>query len=133
MLQRTKQPFIGHWVVPGGKVEANESPLQTMIRECQEETGLLIDNWKLISILSESSPIDYNWVSYLFKAELPSCLDVVAEAGGKLPSWIGQEEMETLLMPEIDRIILPDIIADRFFIKHAVHDADMKLIELYDI
>lgn len=31
------------WSVPGGHTEANESPLETLIRECYEETGAIVD------------------------------------------------------------------------------------------
>lgn len=35
----------------GGKIELNESPIEAMIREFKEETGLLITEWKEYAIL----------------------------------------------------------------------------------
>ncbi|MEN8237349.1 MAG: NUDIX hydrolase [Pseudomonadota bacterium] len=35
---KSRDPFV--WAVPGGKVEQDETPLQGMVREMQEETSL---------------------------------------------------------------------------------------------
>lgn len=44
LQKREKKPFKGLWNVPGGKVEAFESPIEACKREIHEETGLEIDN-----------------------------------------------------------------------------------------
>lgn len=44
LLQRVIQhPDGGKWCVPGGAVEAGETPLEAAVRETFEETGLRID------------------------------------------------------------------------------------------
>lgn len=43
LSQRKKeQDFSGLWEFPGGKIEANESPLEALIREIKEELDLTI-------------------------------------------------------------------------------------------
>jgi len=40
MLNRNKQPWQGMWNGVGGKLKNNEDPLDSVIREIKEETGL---------------------------------------------------------------------------------------------
>lgn len=40
MLNRNKQPWQGMWNGVGGKLKLNENPLDSVIREINEETGL---------------------------------------------------------------------------------------------
>lgn len=42
MIQRGHEPGRGRWTLPGGYVEEDESPDQTVIREVLEETGLKV-------------------------------------------------------------------------------------------
>lgn len=43
VLERGQQPYRGDWELPGGFVEAGESPSEAIRREVSEETGLQID------------------------------------------------------------------------------------------
>lgn len=63
MLNRNKTPWMGKWNGVGGKIHANESPLDCMVREAQEETGLMLSQfvprgiltWEIYSKEEESS------------------------------------------------------------------------------
>ena len=41
MVRRATEPGRGRWAVPGGRVEAGETMAEAVVRELEEETGLL--------------------------------------------------------------------------------------------
>lgn len=40
LIERKKPPFVGHWAIPGGFVEGDETVEQAAMRELKEETGI---------------------------------------------------------------------------------------------
>ncbi len=52
-----RQSFAGEWEFPGGKLEANETPVEALVREFKEETGLTTSNWQPL--------ISYPWTHQL--------------------------------------------------------------------
>lgn len=51
LVQRKYDPHKGYWTLPSGFVDAGEDPMEAARRECLEETGLLIDDFKLLEVL----------------------------------------------------------------------------------
>ncbi|WP_390628297.1 NUDIX hydrolase [Bacillus litorisediminis] len=52
MLFRNKEPNKGRWNGVGGKIEPNETPYESCIREVYEETGLTVVNQVFRGIIS---------------------------------------------------------------------------------
>lgn len=48
LVRRNKNPYINCWNGIGGKIEVNETPIEAAIRECKEETGIVITKPKLL-------------------------------------------------------------------------------------
>ena len=128
MLHRHKEPNQGLWTAPGGKLEWNESPLECVVREMQEETGLLIHQPELRGIVTEVSPAEhYQWLMFIyvasrFSGEVTSCRE------GEL-AWVPIEEVLRLPIPQADAIFFPKIIhGERLYQAKFYYDEHIRLV-----
>lgn len=62
LVQVNYGPAKGHWILPGGYVEAGENPDETALRETFEETGLQVENPILHAVRYRKNPADVYWV-----------------------------------------------------------------------
>ena len=51
LVRRGSEPLKGHWSLPGGMLELGEALTAGVVREVEEETGLLVEAVELIEIL----------------------------------------------------------------------------------
>ncbi len=51
LIRRGKEPLWGRWLVPGGTVELGESLEAALVREVEEETGLLVRTVELLTVV----------------------------------------------------------------------------------
>ncbi|CAM3999310.1 NUDIX hydrolase [Alicyclobacillus pomorum] len=73
LLQRQKEPFVGKWCMPGGKIEFGEHPSAAMIREFREETGLIADIERFCGVASEIVPAgneQSHFLLYVFRLRI---------------------------------------------------------------
>lgn len=52
LVRRIMEPHAGQWSIPAGFVNAFEDPAQAAIRECREETGLVVELEGLFDMLT---------------------------------------------------------------------------------
>lgn len=66
LVQRGREPLKGHWSLPGGVLELGESLHAGVVREVEEETGLLVEPIELIELLDrihrDGERIRYHYV-----------------------------------------------------------------------
>jgi 8-oxo-dGTP diphosphatase len=124
LLNRYKAPNMGLWNGVGGKLDADESPLQGIAREIYEETGLSVSD----SSITFGGNV--RWVSdsfdsgmYLFYCELPPQLQLdtpVSVDEGVLMwhsiAWVLDENNDGV----VDNIkyFLPFLLAGQYNMEH---------------
>lgn len=130
MMRRRKEPNLGQWTAPGGKIELHESPAECAVRELREETGLVaVSRPELRLIITETSPLpDWQWLMFVYLVREVTG-EVVQCAEGDL-AWIPVDQVLQLPIPQADTIFYPYVvdgspgpIAMKF-----EYDADLKLL-----
>ena len=53
LIQRRHDPFKGVWALPGGFVDYGETTEQALVREMEEETGLIVKIGELVGVYSD--------------------------------------------------------------------------------
>ncbi|MPZ68828.1 MAG: NUDIX domain-containing protein [Actinobacteria bacterium] len=59
LIRRGREPSIGRWSLPGGRVETRELLADALVREVKEETGLDIEVGDLAGILEVPGEVHY--------------------------------------------------------------------------
>lgn len=101
------------WIGVGGHFEGNESPEECLLREVQEETGLLLESYRfrgIVTFLCDDYPIEYMclYTADCPKGELKDCPE------GKL-EWVDKGKLEELELWEGDKIFFRLLAEDAPF------------------
>jgi 8-oxo-dGTP diphosphatase len=97
--ERKNEPGRGKWSVPGGIVELGETLEETVIRETEEETGLVVDDPVLIDAvtqiaLDEDGKVRYHFVIIDYFVRFKSGkLEAASDAAAL--EWVALEEVES--------------------------------------
>jgi 8-oxo-dGTP pyrophosphatase MutT (NUDIX family) len=132
LMHRKREPNLGLWVAPGGKIEPGESPYETALREFAEETGLEAKDLQLRG-LGTFVPLlkQYPWFIFIFVTmDWEGMLSTDCEEGDL--AWISLEEyFNTLPKPDADAIFAPRILTatDGLFQAKFVYDAENRMVE----
>jgi 8-oxo-dGTP diphosphatase len=130
LLKRNKEPNAGMYAPVGGKIDPFETPKQAAIRETFEETGIQVPDMNYCGVLTESSPSRYNWISFIYIAEIefmepPPCDEGTLE-------WISAKNLSKIPMPPTDLIIYTYILDNKQFAFNAIYDAELNMTQLIE-
>ncbi len=125
MLRNKKKSDVnaGKWIGPGGKLEPKESPDECVVREVLEETGLIIENYRLRGIITFSSIGWEDEIIFLYTADKWSGTLSTCDEGEL--EWIKKSDLPSLNLWEGDRVFL-DLLAKNapFFSLKLSYDGD---------
>ncbi len=98
----------------GGKVEAGESPEECVIREVEEESGLIIKNPRMHGFLTFPA-FDHmtDWYVFLFTAT--EFEGEMIESNEGILEWVDDEKLLDLPLWGGDKVFIPLLSQDRFF------------------
>ncbi len=135
VMRRNKEPNLGLWIAPGGKIEINESPHDAARREMEEETGLRVHNLIWRGFCTEVSPLpDWQWMLFIYVTrDYEGVLRPDLREG--MLAWASLDDyLHRLEIPQADRIFAPRVLdaADGIFTAKFVYDADLKLVDWVD-
>lgn len=134
LMLRNKEPNLGLWVGPGGKLEPGESPYDCAKRELYEETGLEVNNLYFRGLITEISPRpDWQWLMFLYVATEFSGTIVEDKREGRL-SWCALSEVMQLPIPEADSVFFQKVINIKmpFYQAKFVYDSDLCLVNVIE-
>ncbi|HYH14108.1 MAG TPA: NUDIX domain-containing protein [Flavisolibacter sp.] len=131
LLKRLKEPFKDHYTPVGGKVDLFEDPYTAALRETQEETGITVPAMQYCGVLIETSPTKYNWISFVYVAEIdflppPACNEGTLE-------WIDFENLLNMPTPKTDWFIYKFLLENKTFTLNALYNDAIELIEMNEM
>src|SRR5690349_10255899 len=100
----------GLWEFPGGKVEADERPEQTLIRELKEELGIVVSEPCLAPLTFASHP----YPAFHLLMPLYVCRrweGIVTPQEAQQVVWVQPNRLRDYKMPPADEPLIPHLIA----------------------
>ena len=134
LMQRHKEPNLGLWVAPGGKIEKDESPCECAFRELNEETSLRAHKLFFRGLVSIVSPsIEQPCLQFVYVVTDFSGKLVADEREGAL-RWLPLAEAQQLPMPQANTIFFPRVIdlGQPFYQAKYIYDADWHITEVLE-
>jgi len=131
LLKRLKDPHKNSYTPIGGKIDPYEDPYAAALRETWEETGIRVPAMQYCGVLIESSPTKYNWISFVYVADIdllppPDCNEGTLE-------WIDFENVLNIPTPQTDWYIYKFLLEKKPFALNALYTADLALVEMKEM
>jgi len=102
LIRRGKEPLRGRWVVPGGTVELGETLEEALVREMEEETGLVVEPLEILTVFDriqrEGDRVVYHYVIVDFLCRWRSG-EAKAASDALEVAWAGPADLPRFDLP----------------------------------
>ncbi|MDD5285033.1 MAG: NUDIX domain-containing protein [Desulfuromonadaceae bacterium] len=117
LTKRNIPPFLGEWVMPGGKIDLGEQIVSAIQREVMEEVGLTVEVQNLLDVFEHVTPGEhhYHFVILYYRCH-PLSNDIIQnEAEVSEARWVPSEKLSNYKMPEGTRYILEKLFPEPIY------------------
>jgi len=99
-----RSDYAGQWGLPGGKVESGEIAVNAILRECQEELGIELEDIEHLYRYHSSAAIQFDvWQVFQFQGK-----PYAREQQGL--QWVAKEALMSLSMPPANYTMIPNLL-----------------------
>ncbi|MFA5021502.1 MAG: 8-oxo-dGTP diphosphatase [Patescibacteria group bacterium] len=135
LLIKKKRGFgVGKWNGPGGKVKIDEKPLESMIREIKEETGLTVKNSKELGFIEYIWPVSLkSWSTRCYVYFCQEFEGEPKESEEGVPKWFKFSEIPYAQMWDDDQYWYPQVLLGQPIKKRFYFNEKEKVIKQEDI
>ena len=109
-LSKALPRWEGYWTLPGGGLEFGESPEDAVVREVEEETGLIVIPNQVAavdSICDRTQATDFHGIRILYHAkQIGGALRYEQAGSTDRCQWWHQHELEALKLVDITQLAI---------------------------
>lgn len=117
LILKSRGAYAGSWDLPGGSIEFGESPMQALVREVYEETGLQVQTAALVDTLSARVPyknsvgedVELHHLGIIFTCEVKASEELRHTGDDQDASaarWVSRLEAQNLDLTPFARMLL---------------------------
>lgn len=120
----------GKWNAPGGKVKKGESCMTSVVRETQEETGIVVKKPIKVAEIIFSFDTKLEWGQKVIGYSVEKWTGKICETEEMLPKWFAFDKIPYDKMWEDDKYWLPVVLEGKKVKGKFLFDKDTKIRSL---